>query len=62
MQTATLSKYQLLHQTARKYVVGGLGGKNFDAIPYHTDVALRAHICPGGSNSPLKGKENLRLQ
>ena len=62
MQTETLSKVELLHQVARGYVLNGLGGKNFDAIPYHKDVILRAPICPGGSNTPLKGKENLRTQ
>jgi len=62
MQTDTLSKSRLLHQVARDYVLKGLGGKNFDAIPYHKDVALRAPICPGGSQNPLQGKENLRTQ
>mgnify|MGYP003536635810 CR=1 FL=1 len=62
MQTATLSKSHLLHSMARNYVENGLGGKNFDAIPYHKDVVLRAPICPGGSGSPIKGKENLRTQ
>ena len=62
MQTATLIRSRLLHQVASNYVVNGLGGKNFDAIPYHKDVVLRAPLCPGGSNTPLKGKENLRSQ
>ena len=62
MPTITLSKSQLLHQLAKDYVLKGLGGKNFDAIPYADDVALRAPICPGGSANPLKGKENLRTR
>ncbi len=62
MQTTTLSKTKMLHQIARKYVVEGLGGKNFDAIPYHEQVELRAPLCPGGSKVPLKGRENLRIQ
>ena len=62
MQTLNLSKSQLLHQVASNYVIKGLGGKNFDAIPYHKDVILRAPICSGGSESPLKGRENLRTQ
>ena len=63
MQTdTTLSKSQLLQQVAGNYVIKGLGGKNFDAIPYHKDVELRAPICPGGSENPLIGKENLRTQ
>ena len=62
MQTITLSKSQVLHQVARDYILKGLGGKNFDAIPYHKDVVLRAPLCPGGSENPLRGKENLRTQ
>ncbi len=62
MQTEIVSKSQLLHSIAINYVVKGLGGKNFDAIPYHTDVVLRAPICPGGSDNPLTGRENLRTQ
>lgn len=62
METTTLSKSKMLHQIGRKYVVEGLGGKNFDAIPYHEQVELRAPLCPGGSHIPLKGKENLRTQ
>ena len=62
MQTDTLSKSQLLHSVAKNYVIKGMGGKNFDAIPYHNDVVLRAPIRPGGSENPLKGKENLRTQ
>ena len=52
----------MLHQLARNYVINGLGAKNFDAIPYDEGVELRAPLCPGGSTSPLKGKENLRTQ
>jgi hypothetical protein len=62
MQTATLSKAELLHQTAKDYVIKGLGGKNFEAIPYDENVVLRAPLCPGGSANPLFGKENLRQQ
>lgn len=54
------SKSKLLHKLARDYVVKGLGGKNFDAIPYDDNVTLRAPLCPGGSENPLQGKENLR--
>lgn len=61
LATAALTKKQL-HQIARDYVTKGLGGKNFDAIPYADDVELRAPILPGGSDNPLKGKENLRTQ
>ena len=51
---------KLLHKIARDYVEKGLGGKNFDAIPYDENVSLRAPLSPGGSSQPLKGKENLR--
>jgi len=60
MTTLTLSKTEMLHELARDYVLKGLGGKNFDAIPYADNVSLRAPICPGGSTKPLVGKENLR--
>lgn len=49
-----------LHRIARNYVTRGLGGKNFDAIPYDSNVSLRAPLCPGGSAVPLTGRENLR--
>jgi hypothetical protein len=60
MTTITSSKADMLHDIARSYVERGLGGKNFDAIPYDDNVVLRAPICPGGSAVPLVGKENLR--
>ena len=60
MTTLTFSKTEMLHELARDYVLKGLGGKNFDAIPYADNVSLRAPICPGGSTTPLVGKENLR--
>jgi hypothetical protein len=56
----TLSKAEMMHEIAKDYVTKGLGGKNFDAIPYDENVTLRAPICPGGSARPLKGKEILR--
>lgn len=60
MSTLTLNKSGLLHKIARDYVMKGLGGRNFDAIPYADNVSLRAPLCPGGSSAPLVGKENLR--
>ena len=57
-----MSRTELLHEIARDYVLKGLGAKNFDAIPYDENVVLRAPLCPGGSGTPLKGKENLRMQ
>src|SRR5215207_5026499 len=60
MSTLMQSKTAMLHEIARDYVEKGLGGKNFDRIPYHDNVSLRAPVCPGGSDVPLTGKENLR--
>jgi len=62
MQPTILSRSQLLHAIAKNYVTKGLGGKNFDAIPYDENVVLRAPLNPGGSLNPLSGKENLRLK
>jgi hypothetical protein len=49
-----------LHAIARGYVTEGFGKKNFDAIPYHEHVELRAPLCPGGVAAPLMGREALR--
>jgi hypothetical protein len=57
-----MSRTELLHEIAREYVLKGLGAKNFDAIPYDENVVLRAPLGPGGSVTPLKGKESLRMQ
>src|SRR5919107_36038 len=59
-QSNTETRSAQLHAVARHYVTKGLGQKNFDAIPYTEDVALRAPLCPGGSSMPLIGRENLR--
>lgn len=61
-QTISPVRVDQLHQIAQDYVLKGLGAKNFDAIPYDDQVVLRAPLCPGGSESPLTGKENLRTQ
>jgi hypothetical protein len=69
MEDTTMeTKYQIdqvarkaqLHTVAQRYVNEGLGQKNFDAIPYDEGVSLRAPLCPGGSNMPLVGREQLR--
>jgi hypothetical protein len=62
MITETIHRTDLLHQIARNYVLNGMGGKDFDAIPYDDNVILRAPINAGGSSNPLRGKENLRTQ
>ena len=58
----TITKTDLLHEIARDYVTKGLGGKNFDAIPYDENVSLRAPLTAGGVWEPLVGKDNLRTQ
>ncbi len=45
---------------AENYVLKGLGDKNFESIPYHDEVSLRAPINQGGSEMPIVGKSNLR--
>ena len=54
------ARREQLHAIARAYVTEGLGKKNFDAIPYNDNVTLRARLCPGGMDTPLSGRENLR--
>jgi hypothetical protein len=58
--TDSATRREQLHAIARTYVTEGLGKKNFDAIPYHDTVTLRAPLCPGGMDVPLTGKEKLR--
>ena len=48
-----------LHLIAKNYVAS-LGKGDFDNIPYHDQVILRAPINPGGSEVPIHGKETLR--
>ncbi len=55
-----MSRKNELYKIAKTYVVDGLGAKNFDAIPYHENVNLRAPLNPGGSAVPVTGRENLR--
>lgn len=54
------SRKELLHRIASDYVTKGLGGKNFDAIPYHDEVEFRAPILPGGSEEPMVGCTNIK--
>lgn len=55
-----MSRKNELYKIAKTYVIDGLGGKDFDAIPYHENVSLRAPLNPGGSAVPVIGRENLR--
>lgn len=59
-QPDTAQRAAQLHSVARTYVLDGLGGKNFEAIPYSEEVTLRAPLCPGGSSVALGGRESLR--
>lgn len=36
-----------------------LRDKNFSAIPFSDDIAFRAPLAPGGSQNPIKGKQNV---
>ena len=36
-----------------------LRDKNFSAIPFSEDIAFRAPLAPGGSENPIKGKQNV---
>jgi hypothetical protein len=58
-QTRT-QRINLLKSIAKKYVEDGLGGKNFEIIPYHDQITLRAPINAGGSYEAIKGKQNLK--
>lgn len=49
-----------LHRIAQSYALDGLGKGNFEAIPYASNVTLRAPLCPGGSSAPLSGRATLR--
>jgi hypothetical protein len=46
-------------QAALQYF-DGLRQKNFDLIPYATDVVLRAPLAPGGVEHPLEGRDQVR--
>lgn len=50
------TRTNLLYSIAEGYVREGLGGKNFDAIPYHDAIVLRAPIHPEGSKFEMSGK------
>lgn len=50
----------LLHRIATDYVTKGLGGKNFESIPYHEEVELRAPIHPEGSETAMVGRSFIK--
>lgn len=54
-----MSRVNQLHAIGRGYVAS-LGAGDFDAIPYADDVELRAPLCPGGSDTPLTGRDSLK--
>jgi ketosteroid isomerase-like protein len=51
---------QQLHSIARSYVIDGLGEGNFDVIPYHENVELRAPIHPMGSQQAMNGRNFIK--
>ncbi len=51
---------KLLHQIAADYVTKGLGGKNFESIPYHEEIELRAPIHPNGSEEAMIGRDFIK--
>jgi hypothetical protein len=53
------SRRLLLARIGRNYVLDWLAKGDFDSIPYHSDVELRAPLCPGGSSNPLRGRQEL---
>lgn len=54
-----MSRVNQLHTIGRDYVES-LGAGDFESIPYADDVELRAPLCPGGSDTPLVGRERLK--
>ncbi len=49
-----------LTQIARTYVEEGLGKGDFEIIPYAEEISLRAPLNPGGSESPIVGRDLLK--
>lgn len=56
----TVDRKKLLQSIAKDYVVKGLGGKDFEAIPYDENVELRAPINPNGSQEPMIGRSVIK--
>lgn len=49
-----------LHSIAKNYVIDGLGAGNFNVIPYHENIELRAPIHPMGSQQPMNGRDFIK--
>lgn len=49
-----------LRDLAKNYVTEGLGKGNFDVIPYHADIELRAPIHPLGSQQSMSGRDFIK--
>ena len=56
----TTEREQQLHDLAKSYVINGLGAGNFDEIPYHENIELRAPIHPMGSQQAMKGRDYIK--
>jgi hypothetical protein len=53
------SRKAQLEGAARAYFEA-LAQKDFDRIPYHEEVVVRAPLAPGGMRRPLVGREKVR--
>jgi len=54
-------RHQQLKKASESYFQA-LRNKNFSAIPFTDGIVFRAPLSPGGSNFPIKGKQNLYEQ
>jgi len=59
MKDADDGRIARLRQVAEAYF-DALARKDFDLIPYASDVVLRAPLAPGGVEQPLRGRDQLR--
>ena len=58
MEDASTNRKNELRLIAEAYF-NALLNKNFLAIPFSDDIIFRAPIAPGGSNNPIRGKQDL---
>ena len=58
MEDKSANRKNQLRLVAETYF-DALRGKNFSAIPFSDDIIFRAPLAPGGSNNPIRGKQNL---
>jgi catechol 2,3-dioxygenase-like lactoylglutathione lyase family enzyme len=58
MEDKSANRKHQLRQTAEIYF-NALRDKNFSAIPFSNDIVFKAPLAPGGSDTPIKGKQEL---